>query len=132
MEHFKIIDELACIFQEQFHLDCRTVDGVVDEYKRKLTKNKDTVNNANTLEPGSRVKVQLDGGIYEVSRSAKEPNRVSCNCPAWMYQRLNPLVRTCKHCRYVCGSENEAARISANKATLIVMNKTLGKNYRVE
>ncbi len=135
MDHMILIDELANVFQEKFHLDGRTVNGVVSDYKLRLL-NKSvltvTVSPLSPLQAGSCQKVQLDGGLYEVKRCGKEPNRVSCDCPSWKYQKLNPLVRTCKHCKHVCGSESEISRVAANKEILLVLNKTMGKNYRIE
>lgn len=73
------------------------------------------------LAPGESVKVKgsLDPEgihtIYTVKRSEKVPNSVYCSCPAWKYQKLHPLVRTCKHCKAVCGDSTEMRRIENNK-----------------
>lgn len=73
------------------------------------------------LAPGESVKVKgsLDPEgihtIYMVKRSEKVPNSVYCSCPAWKYQKLHPLRRTCKHCKAVCGDSAELRRIENNQ-----------------
>lgn len=68
------------------------------------------------LAPGESVQVKgSEDNIYIVKRSQKIPTSVYCSCPAWKYQRLNPLLRTCKHCQAVCGASAEATRIANNK-----------------
>jgi DNA ligase-1 len=38
-----------------------------------------------------------------------------CSCIAWKYQKLNPKLRTCKHCIAVCGKDAEMNRIETMK-----------------
>lgn len=69
-----------------------------------------------TLFPGEEVQVKgtKPTDIYVVKRSAKVPHSVYCSCPAWKFQRLSPVLRTCKHCQAVCGIVNEAKRVADN------------------
>lgn len=68
------------------------------------------------LKPGESVMVKgKKDEIYKVTRSKKIPESVYCSCPAWKYQRLNPVIRTCKHCVAVCGKEAEELRVKNNK-----------------
>jgi hypothetical protein len=67
------------------------------------------------LAPGESVKVKGSfDNVYIVKRSQKITNSVYCSCPAWKYQRLNPIYRTCKHCQAVCGEVAESLRIKRN------------------
>ena len=67
---------------------------------------------------------------YKVAMSANSSS-VYCSCLAWKYQRLNPAVRTCKHCIAVCGAQAE--RVRCAKATLCLqqMNEMMGKNFKI-
>lgn len=69
-----------------------------------------------TLATGEEVQVQgtKPTDIYVVKRSDKVPCSVYCSCPAWKFQKLTPVLRTCKHCQAVCGIVNEAKRVAAN------------------
>lgn len=67
------------------------------------------------LAPGESVNVKgCTDTIYIVKRSEKIPSSVYCSCPAWKYQKLNPLLRTCKHCKAVCGEDYELRRVENN------------------
>jgi DNA ligase 1 len=51
------------------------------------------------LKPGESIKVPSDkviGTFYTVKMS-RAGDCVYCDCPAWKYQKLNPLKRVCKH-----------------------------------
>lgn len=67
---------------------------------------------------------------YKVTMSGNSSS-VYCSCLAWKYQRLNPAVRTCKHCIAVCGAQAE--RVRCAKATLCLqqMNEMMGKNFKI-
>lgn len=72
-----------------------------------------------TLANGASVYV-MGREMYKVSR-ARKGDSVYCSCPAWRFQRVHPLRRTCKHCEAVCGEDNEAIRIA--KATVCILQK---------
>jgi hypothetical protein len=72
-----------------------------------------------TLANGASVYV-MGREMYKVSR-ARKGDSMYCSCPAWKFQNLHPLTRTCKHCEAVCGKENEALRIA--KATVCILQK---------
>jgi hypothetical protein len=77
-----------------------------------------------TLANGTYVYV-MGREMYKVSR-ARKGDSMYCSCPAWKFQNLHPLRRTCKHCEAVCGKENEAIRIAL--ATVCILQK---KNIKV-
>lgn len=69
-------------------------EGLVEEKdmegKRKplmLLKAGQSIHIESTTQPGT---------FYAITRS-HNGTHVYCSCPAWKYQRLNPLLRTCKH-----------------------------------
>ncbi len=72
-----------------------------------------------TLANGTSVYV-MGREVYKVSR-ARKGDSMYCSCPAWKFQNLHPLRRTCKHCEAVCGKENEALRIAM--ATVCILQK---------
>ena len=46
------------------------------------------------------------GQVYQVS-CAKNGSSFYCSCPNWLFQRIPPIKRTCKHCQ-MCQVKNEA------------------------
>jgi hypothetical protein len=137
------IDALAKRFKEVFKVDGDVLDALVKDFKCGGPTN---TNNGTTSEKtiaqwqtfggyvlanGEKVSVHGDSDkTYEVSKTANGDN-IWCTCPAWKYQRKNPLVRTCKHCEAVCGASQEAKRVSDNVAKLMFLNMTQGKNYKI-
>jgi len=136
------IDALAKRFKEVFKVDGDVLDALVKDFKCGGPTNNNGTNpvktiaqwqafNGYVLTNGEKVKVQGDTDkTYEVSKTASGDN-IWCSCPAWKYQKKNPLVRTCKHCEAVCGVASEAKRVSDNVAKLVFLNMTQGKNYKV-
>ena len=68
--------------------------------------------------------------MYKVTRAANS-NSIYCSCPAWKFQRLNPAVRTCKHCIAVCGAKAERLRCAQATLCLQQMNELMGKNFKI-
>lgn len=52
-----------------------------------------------SLKPGESIKVPSDKvpGTYYTVKMSRAGDCVYCDCPAWKYQKLNPLKRVCKH-----------------------------------
>lgn len=125
------INKFVALVQAKFHLDKDTLNDVIAEYKRNEAQEAHEAQLPTHLEPGQRVQVKGEQDTYTITRSAKEPRSVYCSCPAWKYQRINPLVRTCKHCIALLGKDNEEARVNANRAMLMSINETKGTNYKV-
>ena len=67
---------------------------------------------------------------YKVSKAATGSS-VYCSCPAWKFQKLNPAVRTCKHCIAVCGAKAERLRCAKATMCLQQMNDLMGKTYKI-
>lgn len=58
-----------------------------------------TIIAVNVLGPGEHCHIQSKTDpkkYYKITRP-KNGDSVYCSCPAWKFQRKNPLVRTCKH-----------------------------------
>jgi len=68
--------------------------------------------------------------LYKVAKAASGTS-VYCSCPAWKYQKLNPAVRTCKHCIAVCGAKAERLRCAQATMCLQQMNDLMGKTYKI-
>ena len=85
------------------------------------------------LKNGESVQVASDKDpslTYTVTRAHKGAS-VYCSCPAWKFQRLNPAVRTCKHCIAVCGAKEERLRTASATLHLSQMNDCMGTSYKV-
>jgi len=67
---------------------------------------------------------------YKVTK-ATSGTSVYCSCPAWKFQKLNPAVRTCKHCIAVCGAKAERVRCALATMCLQQMNDLMGKSYKI-
>jgi len=57
------------------------------------------------------VKSDRTDEVYVVKR-AKQGDSVYCSCPAWKFQKLTPVCRTCKHCIAVLGAKTDAIRVA--------------------
>ena len=69
------------------------------------------------LKPGQHVVIPStteDDTNYVITMS-RAGNCVYCSCPAWKYQRLNPLLRKCKHTISLCGEAYIDSLINRNK-----------------
>jgi hypothetical protein len=61
---------------------------------------------------GVEVASEKDESVVYVVKRAKQGTSVYCSCPAWKYQRLSPVCRTCKHCTAVLGKKADAERVA--------------------
>jgi hypothetical protein len=75
-------------------------DGVIMMGEKETTKKRII-----SLQPGEAMPIEskTHPGIIYIIIMSHSGKHMYCTCPAWKYQRLNPLLRTCKHLQEVLG-----------------------------
>jgi hypothetical protein len=95
-----------------------------DECLSLLDWYKNSVECPRVLNPSEKVTVIGSHGDNYIVQCARAGN-VYCTCPAWLWQKEDSAIRTCKHCVAVCGVEAikaQGAKFDEEKIINAILN----------
>lgn len=82
-------DQIKLLLKNKRFKGLYTLDEAV---KRK------EANDPIVIDRGYFVLIQSGSNVYKVANAATDHN-IYCICPSWIYQKLQPIQRSCKHCK---------------------------------